>query len=89
MKNIQRRPRRPPELAHRSASSLVLVRTRLWTEKPVWRQERSFLMEDTGLVHSALGHQEAEVRVKIYRFPKVWMAAMTPGRSSLPVTISK
>jgi hypothetical protein len=38
-------------------------------------------MEDTRLVHAALGYQEMEV--------KVWMAEMTPGLSALPATTSK
>jgi len=41
-----------------SASCLVLARTRLWTLK----------MEDARPVHSALGHQEMEMGVKIVVF---------------------
>jgi len=41
-----------------SASCLVLARTRLWTLK----------MEDAHLIHSALGHQEMQVGVKIAVF---------------------
>jgi hypothetical protein len=46
-------------------------------------------VEDARLVHASLGDQEMEMRVELMRSPNVWMAAMTPGVSALPLTTMK
>jgi len=58
-----------------------------------FRQPRVVEPGDRGkvavLVHASFGHRKMKVDVKIDPNPKVWMAAMTPGLSARPVTISK
>ena len=44
------------------------------------------LLEDPGLVTPPLVTKKWRWGWKLMRSPKVWMAAITPGRSSLPVT---